>query len=282
MSTAYSFVGSQHCWFGVLDSLSYLMGTTGTIANGSDAGMGRLNGVNTVGLTIPEARNIVYEGDNGTKGSQLISPSTMPEGEIVTSIADLTFQTQAQSLTTRTLGDTVSQMLGPRCPTYKTLALIVNSPGLDQTAGNVGQSGWHTYIFWKTQIQPRSGTIENGSPSAFSHKTVATYADTAWWGEAFPSSSGWGTLSGLILDLGWGSAPWTGHTFISNAATLTFTLDETPTAANGNALMIWKNGVLLTYTTDYTVVPSTKTVTLVAAGTAGDKFECLYRYVPTC
>lgn len=282
MSTSYSYIGSQHTWFGVLDAVGYLMGTTGSISNGSDAGMGRLNGVNSVGLTIPEARAVVYEGDNGTKGVQLINPNTAPEGAIVTSIADLTFQTQAQSLSTRTLGDTVTQMLGPRCPTFKTLCLIVNSPGLDQTAGNVGQAGWHAYIFFKTQVQPQSGTLENGNPAAFSHKTVATYADTAFWGEALPASSGWGTLSGLILDMGWGAYPWTAHTFVSNASATTFTLDETPSAANGNALMIWKNGVLLTYTTDYTVVTATKTVTLAAAGSAGDKYECLYKYVPTC
>lgn len=282
MSTAYSFVGSQHTWFAVLDSTGYLKGTTGTIANGADAGMGRLNGVNSVGLTIPEARAIVYEGDNGTKGVQLINANTAPEGEIVTSIADLTFQTQAQSLSTFTLGNTVTQILGPSCPVFKTLALIVNSPALDQTAGNVGQAGWHSYIFWKNQVQPRSGTIENGNASSFSHKTVATYADTSFWGDNLED---WDTVSGLILDLGWSAYPWTAHTFVGDNSATSFTLDETPAAESGNAVLAWADGTALVYgggAGQYSVVASTKTVTFGTAPAAAVNDVFLYQYIPTC
>lgn len=286
MSTAYSFVGSQYTYFGVLDSAGYLMGTTGSISNGSDTGMGRLNGVNSVGLTIPESRTVVIPGDNGSKGGILIPAEGVPEGEIVTSVADLTFQSQAQTLTTRTLGDTVTQMLGTQCPTYKSICLIVNSPALDQTSGNIGAPGYHTYVFWKLQVQPRSGTIENGNAASFSHKTVSTHASQAFWGEAFPSgSTGWGTTTGLILDLGWGVYPWTAHTFVGDNAVTTFTTDETPAAADGNSTLLWQAGTLLVYGAGagkYTAVTSTKTFTFGTAPGTGAKDVLLYRFVPTC
>jgi hypothetical protein len=286
MSTAYSFVGSDHVWFGVLDSASVLAGTTGTVANGADAGMGRLNGVESVGYNVPESRVVGIPGDNGLKGAMLIPPNTPPEGSIVTSIADLTFQTQAQSLTTRTLGDTVTQMIGPSCPVYKSICLIVNSPALDHTAGNVGAPGFHSYVFFKNQIQPRGAeSIQNGNAATFPHRMVGTYADKAFWGESLPASSGWGTLSGLILDLGWSPYPWTAHRYTGDNSTTSFTSDETPAAADGNSTLLWQAGTLLVYGSGagkYEVVTATKTWTFGTAPGTGVKAVALYRYIPSC
>lgn len=286
MSTAYSFVGSQHTYFGLLDNSGYLMGTTGSIANGSDAGMGRLNGVESVNLNVPEARVVAIPGDNGLKGAMLIPSANAPEGAITTSIADLTFQSVAQSLTTRTLGNTVTQVLGPQCPTFKSLCLVVNSPALDQTAGNVGVPGWHSYIFLKDQVQPRGAdNIQNGNAAQFPHRIVATYASTFPWGEAFPSSTGYGTLTGLILDMGWSAYPWTGHTFVGDNSTTTFTVDETPAGEDGNYTLAWQAGTLLVYGSGagkYQVVASTKTYTLGTAPGTGVKLVTFYQYVPGC
>lgn len=280
----YSAVGSQHTWFGVLDSAGYLAGTTGTVANGADAGMGRLNGVESVNLNVPEARAVVIPGDNGIKGTLLIQSNNAPEGAIVTTVADLTYETQAQSLSTDSIGNATTQLLGPQCPTFKPLCHIVNSPALDQTPGNVGAPGWHAYIFLKNQVQPRSAdNIQNGNAFNFPHRIVATYADTAFWGDDL--LTGYDSTTGLIIDMGWTAYPWTAHRFTGDNSTTSITLDETPAGESANVVIVWNSGTKLTYGAgagNYQVTASTKTVTYGTAPGTGVKSVILYQYVPTC
>lgn len=281
----YSAVGSQFTFFGRLNSVGYLMGTTGTIAPGSDAGMGRLVGVESVNLNVPEARAVPIPGDNNIKGTILIPSNNAPEGAIVTTVADLTFETTAQALNTVDIGNATTQLLGPGCPTFTPLCLIVNSPALDQTPGNVGAPGWHAYVFLKDQVQPRAAdNIQNGNAFNFPHRIVATYADTTFWG-ATVDDLGYGSATGLIIDMGWTPYPWTAHTFVGNNSATTFTLDETPSGEDGDNVVLYQAGVELVYgsgSNKYQVVASTKTVTMGTAAGASVPVVLLYQFVPFC
>lgn len=279
---SYSFTGSQHTWFTLLDTNGVFAGTAGTIANGSDAGMGRLEGVRTVSVGIPEGVAIPYPGDNGNKGTQLIGSEAAVEGSIVTSIEDLTFTTKSQGTSTSTIGDATAQPLGIQCPTYASMAVIVNSPALNQTPGSKGVKGWHAYLVMSIQSQPRGvDSIESSTAADFQHKIVATYADKFFW-EAAISAVTHGTTNMLVYDLGFSAYPWTAHNFKGDGAATTFTLDETPAAASSDKVVYWKDGAIQAYTTNYTVTVATKTVTLVAAPAAGTDNVVLYQYVATC
>jgi hypothetical protein len=90
-----------------------------------------------------------------------------------------------------------------------------------------------------------------------------------------------GTTSDAILQFA-SPYPVCSQVFKSNAATLGIVLDQTPAANSATAVRVWRNGTALTFTTDFTVTVATKTVTLVAPGTAGDRFEIVYQHTATC
>lgn len=279
---SFAAVGSSYDWWGALDSAGYLMGTTGTIANGADAGMGRLEGVNTASLVIPDPRIIAIPGDNKNKGTMLIESDSPVQGVLTTSIEDSTFVNKAQGTTPFTIGDASATILGPGCPLFANLTAIINSPAISFTSGSRGQKGYRAKLFLNIQVFPKSEeSMENGNALAFSHPLVGTPVDTFWWGNSVLAAD-WVATSGLAIDLGFTTYPWTGHTFVGDASATSFTLDETPAAASAAKVVYWKAGVLKAYTTDYTLVPSTKTVTFAVAPAAANKNLFLYQYIPAC
>lgn len=279
---SFAAVGSSYDWWGVLDSAGYLMGTTGTIANGADAGMGRLEGVNTASLVIPDPRIIGIPGDNKNKGTMLIESDSPVQGVLTTSIEDSTFVNKSQGTTSFTIGDAVATILGPGCPSFTNLTAIINSPAISFTSGSRGQKGYRAKLFLNIQVFPKSEeSMENGNALSFNHPLVGTPVDTFWWGNTVLAAD-WVATSGLAIDLGFTTYPWTGHTFMGDGAITTMTVDETPAAASAVKVVYWKTGVLKTYTTDYSVVTATKTVTFAVAPAASTKNVILYQYIPVC
>jgi hypothetical protein len=201
---------------------------------------------------------------------------------LTTSIEDSTFVNKAQGTTSFTIGDATATLLGPGCPLFTNLTVIVNSPSISFTSGSRGQKGYRGKLFLNVQVFPKSeDSMENGNVLAFNHPLVGTPVDTFWWGNTVLAAD-WVATSGLGIDLGFSTYPWTGHTFVADGVATTFTVDETPAAASSAKVVAWKNGTLQTYTTHYTVTTATKTITLAAAGTAADKWELLYQYIPAC
>jgi hypothetical protein len=280
--TAYSAVGSSQTWWGRINSDGVLKGTTGTISAGSGAGMGRLEGVNSVSLPVPDARAVPIPGDNSQKGTIMIPSDSAIEGSISTSIRDLTFTTTTQGGLVETLGNTNMILLGSSCPDFVDSLIIVNSPALVQTAGNKGVKGWSTLAYLNVQVQGKPPeSLDNGTALDFPHRLVGKIVDQFFWGTDVAPAD-WGHSDGLVLDMGVGSYPWTSHSFEGNNSATTVTLDETPAGANGNDVLVWKAGVALAYTTDYTVDTSTKVVTFVAAPASAADVVIVYRYIPSC
>jgi hypothetical protein len=82
----------------------------------------------------------------------------------------------------------------------------------------------------------------------------------------------------------WSPYPITYQTYIGGGgAAQTVTLSETPAAASGNALQIWDNGTALVYTTNYSVVTTTKVVTFVGTDPAAAHVAVMrYQFIPSC
>jgi hypothetical protein len=74
---------------------------------------------------------------------------------------------------------------------------------------------------------------------------------------------------------------WTYYTFVRDGNATTFTLDHLPLAADAVKVRATTNGVIMDYTTGYTLVTSTGVVTLAAAGTAGHIVVVGYQYSAT-
>jgi len=103
------------------------------------------------------------------------------------------------------------------------------------------------------------------------------------WGETI-SNVNYGLTQAWKSDPYWSPYPITYHTYVGDGgAAQTVTLDETPTAADGDAVQIWDNGSKLVYTTNYTVVTSTKVVTFVGTDPADTQFAVIkYQFTPGC
>lgn len=284
MATQFSAVGSRILYWSYLYN-GYSYGTNLSLATGADIGMGRLLGVKSLGLPIPQSRNIAIEGDNGIIGALKIATGSLAEGELVTSVKDPTFVTGAQSLLINSVNGLDYHINGIPCPTYRNLCFIENAPAQNDTSGSLGQLGWSVTIYLSTQVQPRDETqIQNATAWEFTHDILASYADKFPWGEAI-SNSLYGATRALKFGPFYSPYPYTLHTFIGDGTATTFTVDETPAGAGATYGEMYDNGAAVTYGAGagkFTVVAATKTVTFGTAPVSGHICNYFYQFQASC
>jgi hypothetical protein len=261
----------------------YPYGTTGTIANGASAGGGRMKGVKAVAVTEPAPEIIIPTGDNGGLGPYTLQPNTATTGTITTASGDQTLIAKSNNLKVFSQGAWDILGFGPDCYSFSQMMFLFNSPAKSLESATLNEAGWvNTFIL---NAENFATTLPNITERAvmdwLNNLTLSASSGLPWGTSLVAATHGSASLKGLQIS---SPQPLAMHTYISDGAATTsaFTLDLTPYAANGGSVVIWKNGVLLAYTTDYTVNVSTKAVSLVAAGSAGDKFVVLYEYVFTC
>lgn len=269
----------QDCWWAKLNSAGYAMGTTGSIANGSDAGFGQFDDVR--GIVIPTLTATTINLSGGS--IKQIDPRTALEGTLTAGTRDLTFVTAFNGLNTASFGDATAAMLSNICPPYVNMCGIVNIPAINRTAGSQGQKGYVSYAILNMQFTDAENLeFSFGTEQTdFAFPFASSFVDTAFWGDSSLSTE-WGTSSAHVLDLGFSLYPWTAHTFVHDNSATSFTVDQTPAGASSSKVVVFEAGTLQTYTTDYTVTTATKTIGGITAATAGTVIVVLYQYVPTC
>jgi hypothetical protein len=256
----------------------YPMGATGTLANAAESGMLQLYGVQTQNLTVQQPRRVNVTGDDGVVAQFIFQPEELPGGDLVVGVFDADLVAQSQGIKVYTDGDWSVTGLQPEAPVYSDLTLIVNSQAKSKDSGSSGSGGYMVTIYPKVNIVPLGPTgLTSAGPTAFSHALIANKSDKLPWGTSFSTSNN-GTTQMAVYGPFFSENRVTIHTHISDGSETTFTLDKTPVAANGNKVKVYRNGTLLTYTTDYTVDVGTRVVTLDAAGTAADVHTCRYEY----
>jgi hypothetical protein len=272
--------GSRYEFWSIKSGV-YPYGTTGTIANGADDGMGRLKLLRDFNLAEPQATSNPIQGDNGASGSFLVSSADAYTGDQVVGAFDQTFATKATGRTIVAYDDHDISVVNQGCYTYADMAFVINSPAKSQEAGSVGESGWDVIEFFAVTAQPL--TPARTFQTNFDYQAILTLnlTDTFLWGETL-ATGGFTLTEAYHTDPIWSEYPVTYHTFIGDGAATTVTLDETPAAASGAKVQYWLDGVKKTYTTDYTVVTSTKILTFVAAPGAGEVAIIRYQFVPGC
>lgn len=260
---------------------TYLMGTTGTIANGAGAGMGRLKGVTEVNIPQSSINRINVPGDNGVTTQLTTQPTELPSGTISVNTIDQNFVAKANGSKIYADGDWDEVGDGMTCYSLADLGLVLNCPCNSAEAGSIDEAGWNVYEIYKVQVQaPIMAQMQSGQSPTFPNNVTTKRASANFAGRAFSVAND--NTTALIVKQYWSDYPVTYYTFIGDNSTVTATLNELPPAATGTAVQYWLAGVKKTYTTDYTVVAATGVVTFVVAPGAAVKAVIKHKFLPTC
>lgn len=271
--------GVDRAYWARNNSSGYAMGPTGTLANGADASFSRLLGVQSFGVTLQDPRRINIEGDDGVQGVFFFESAELPSGDLVLGVLDVNFYAQGQGTRVYADGDFDVVVGQPSGATYNQISIITNSQAQSKMSGSSGQAGWMGKQYPKVQVVPKGDAgLSSAAGTNFTHALIVNKSDKMWWGQSFTAANH-GATEAAVYGPYYSEYRVCGHTHVSDASDLTFTLGYLPAAANGNKVKLWRNGTALDYTTDFTVNASTGVVTLVAAGSAGDIVEVRYEHV---
>ncbi len=278
----WSIAGSQYCYWLQVGSNGYAYGTSGSgMANGADSSAGRLKGLQSFNIAVPEAPRVNIPGDNGVVTQFQLQPQELPSGTATFGVFNQTFNTVAGGTQIEAIGDYDMSQGIPQCWSFARLGMIINSPALIQDAGAVDTQGWQVTILNNLTVVPSDSiNTQTATAGTFPYTISTKRASNHLWGVAYSAVTN-GTTS-AVYDTFSSPYPVTMHTFIGDGSDVTVVLSETPSGANGSAVKVWKDGTLLSYTTDYTVNTSTKTVTFGTAPTASSKVVILYQHLATC
>jgi hypothetical protein len=282
-SNQWTEIGVQlHYWALLNGSTPY--GTTGAIANGSSAGMGRLRGVDTLSIAEPEAPRVYATGDNGVITAFLLQPAELPGGALSLGVFDQTYNIKSNGMKIFTLENWDMSLGFPSCFTFADQMHIVNAPMNSQESTSLDEAGWAVTMIMKTQVHSKmTGQVATGAVTKAENTMNIKRAATLPWGVALSTATHGSTAASYIRFAS--PAPVKMHTFIGDNSTTTFTLDETPTAASAAAVALWQAGVLKTYASgagNYEVNTSTKVVTMGTAPGTGVVVTVLYQHVAGC
>jgi len=268
--------GVETAYWARNNSAGYPAGATGSLANGSDASMQRLLGIDSINVAVQQPRKVTVTGDDGPQSIFFFEAAELPSGDLVLGVLDVNFIAQAQGTKVYADGDFDMITLQPDLPTYNNMTFITNSQAKSRMSGSSGQAGYMTKIYPKVQAIPLGDAgLSNAAGTTFTHALIANKSDKKPWGASFSLTND-GTIAAPIMGPFYSEGRVCMHTHISDASDLAFTLANTPLAANANKVKAWRNGTALAYTTDFSV--SGAVLTLAAAGSAGDVVVARYEY----
>lgn len=262
----------------------YPYGITGTIANGGDAGMARAKGFTSLVESVPAGAQNTAIGDGRIIDVYRQRPQEAPSATLGFIVFDHSIVTALSGTTVYTDGEYDISWRSQQCTSIANCVLVLNVRMKSQDSGAVGLPGWATIIYPDVELTQEGETYsgENADAVLYNFAVTMNHVDTTPWGELlatnYSQTYGFSTRP-IVADY-----PITLHTIVGDNATVDFTVDETPTAASSNAVPVWTAGVKKTYTTDYTVVTATKTITFEAAAKPGAGVVAIsaYQFEPDC
>lgn len=271
----YNSAGLDRSYWAANNAAGYPCGSAGTLANGADASLARVQGSQSFNLPMQEPRTVNIPGDDSTQAIYLFPPESLPNGDMVLGNLNLTLWAKAQGIKVYADGELSGVVGQPDSPTFNNLTFVTNAQAKSAQSGSVGNAGFRVKFFPRIQLVPIG---DNGQSSAagagFTHKITANPSDLLPWGEPFTLANH-GTTRGAMWEV-FSDYRICLHTHISDASDTTITLAYTPAAATAAKIQVYRNGTKLTITTDWTV--SGSTITLVSAGSAGDVVVIRYQH----
>lgn len=271
--------GLDRVYWGVLASDGYIKGTTGTIANGSTAGMGLLYAA-SADMTFPEANRVNIVANDVKIGTFTFQSTDTSAFTLELGASDLDFIAKAQGSSVYTLEDWNMGVMRPGEYTVTNIVMLLCSQSQSYASGSIGVAGFHNILLPNVSLvyQGKSGISAQGE-EAFQFSATVNTVDTLPWGQTVIDND-FGVTSADAFE--WYSENRVCmHTHLGDGAEDEIVLTYTPAAASGAKVLLWTDGTLKVYTTDYTVNTSTKTVTFGAGDipTAGQVSVCVYEHV---
>lgn len=281
---SWSAVGAEYVFWGLRGSSdAYVYGTVGdTLANGSASGMGRLKGVANINLTIPDVNRIAVTGDQALITAFDLPPTEAVTGEVISRVFDATTTTKANNTKIETDGDYKYLDFNPYCVPNNRFVMIANSQANVQDSGASLDSGaWEVAMLYNVRVSGRGGlTIAEATAREYQYSLTLNKTSTTPYGVALTDATNGTTVSYWRKFAS--PNPIAMHTLIGDGTETEIVLDEVPAGADGVKVKVFVDGVAQTYTTNYTVNVSTRTVTLVAAPTAGQVVVVYYQFLASC
>lgn len=270
--------GIQYLFWAALNG-AYPYGATGTIANGSQAGMARYKMVQELAIEDPKSTVAYVLGDNGVGTSFTQQPQTLPTGSLKVGFFDQTAAAKMNGLKIVATGAWDRSGFAPLCYTFADVCMIANSPANAEESTNVDEGCWQVAIFNKITMQASMlAAMTSNTPASWTNQANVKRSSKMLWGESYVAATHGSTaLAGEVFVSPY---PVCEHTMIGNASVTTITLNETLAGVTADYIKVWKDGVLLVITTDWTV--SGQVITLVAAPAAAAVVTVLYMFIPTC
>jgi hypothetical protein len=277
---SFTAIGPQSVfWAAALNGLPY--GTTGTIAAGASAGMGRLKGVKSLELTEPDAESLVPTGDNGALDPFILQPNTAPTGTLTTSVRDQVFFTKSNGMKIATTGTRDLMGLIPACYNYGQIQLLVNSPAKSAETATIGEDGYVVNGLMSVRNNSKSiTTMTERAIRDWTNNLVFSRSSKTMWGETWVTATH-GSTSFVGFEF---SSPYPIHimTFIGDGTEDEVTLSETLAEDSAANIQVWRAGTSLVFTTAFTADIATNKVTFVAPPAADTINIIVYGFVPGC
>lgn len=259
---------------------AYPYGATGTLANGSDAGLQRHKGLASAALTFPAVPRSPILGDGGKLGEFLGQVVEVTDANVTFNVFDLNFDVALDGRSIYADGDHDAVIFSTTCVDYADMCAVYNVQAQSFATGSTGEGGWVVFELFDFEASPNmpalSGTSFEAQPVQY--QMSLDEVDTELSGLAV-SSANYGVTQGTVK-MYWSENPVCYHTHVGDGTDATLTLDYTPAAADGDKIKLWQDGVAKTYTTDYTA--SGTTFTFGTAPTAGVVSVIRYEFVAGC
>lgn len=260
-----------------------VQGTSGAIANGADSGMGRFQAASDIATTLPSLPNVNLDSDGGVDGAVKGQPTEANSAVITGGVIDQIIAAAASNLLIKEEGPHDYIGGSQICLTLNPMCFVINRPGAIRDSGaNFGQIGWEVTEIWNSLADVKQfNQIGRGAQGQQIVELVFNHVGKTIWGETILAAD-FGVTRLWGLKPYWSEKPIYYHTFVGDAAAVTFTLDETPASEDGDALQAWMTGGKMAYTTNYSVVAATKVVTLTSAPGVGTIVPFKVMFEPTC
>lgn len=270
--------GFKNAFYGVLDANGQFIGKTTSLTAGDQdgSGMGRLEGVKVLPITVPDPEIVTATGDDEALAEFTFESADLAGGILETVVKDATFEALCLGIPVRDIDDITTIAVGQPCdPDREDMCLIFQRRAKSYAAGEKGVSRWEGVFIPKCTITPMySDSFNERAVPAFRYQITLAKTDTLMWGETFGMSL-WGTectaFAQFIADNPVVVQAWRG-----NGAQTVFNFERTPVSAVKCSVYI--AGIKQTITTHYTVDPVAETITFVAAPANNALIHVLHEY----
>lgn len=254
--------GADWFQYGVLDDSGNLIGgesaTVPTAGDTNGNAMVQLKGVKDFPLAPVEPESVPVTGDDGIISKFKFKPADFPENQMTFGLADLDFNALVQSTLVNPEAGWSFGAVQPADPVYRQMVYIVQGNSFSQEIASLNNAEWYGQIILKNQTAPlHRGSFTERAAGDFLYSNTMNEAGQTPWGIAFTDVAD-GTTAMVAMEF-FSQYPVTQHRFTGDNIETDYILDLTP-VDSADWMVVTVDGVLQTYTTDYTITPATKLV----------------------